>query len=127
MGYDKGVEEIFLNIWRKHQKIDYRFLGEEFNKLMVTETNREKRGTLNTRPPPLPQYSDAEDDDIVEVEPPNEAHEQAPSADAEEEEIASNPPLAEDEPTSNVPDEAPVVNVGEEEPTANTADEVPSA
>ena len=25
--YDLGVEEIFFNIWRKRQGIDYRFLG----------------------------------------------------------------------------------------------------
>ena len=53
-GYNKGVEEIFFNIWRKLWEVDYVFLGVEFKKLMATWTNREKRGILNTRPPHSP-------------------------------------------------------------------------
>ena len=87
----------------------------------MTWIDREKRGTLNTRLPPSPQYSSVEkDDEVVEVKRP----EQAPSADAgEEEEAASNPSVAEDEPVPITLDEAPLANVKEEEPDANTADD----
>ena len=26
-GYDKGVEEIFFNVWSKHSEVDFKFLG----------------------------------------------------------------------------------------------------
>ena len=98
-GYNKGVEEIFFNICRKRWEVEYRFLGVEFKKLMATWTAREHRGTRNTRSPSSPQYSDAdEDDEVVRVEPPNKA-----------------------------PDQAPPANVGEEEPTTNTPDKAPLA
>ena len=61
------------------------------------------------------------------LSPPNEALEQAPLADAREEETASNPPLAKDEPASNTPDGAPLTNVGEGEPAANTTNEAPTS
>ena len=31
-GYDKGVEEIFFNIWHKCCEVDFKFLGKEFKK-----------------------------------------------------------------------------------------------
>ena len=123
MGYDKGVEESFFNIWRKHREIDYRFMGVEFKKLMMTWTDREKMGTLNTKPPPSPQYSNAkEDDDVMELEPSNGASEQVPLAYTREEDTVSNPSPTEDEPAFNTLDGAPPANVGEEELVANTTD-----
>ena len=34
-GYDKGVEEIFFNIWRKSCEVNYRFLGKGYQQLMA--------------------------------------------------------------------------------------------
>ena len=34
-GYDKGVKEIFFNIWHKHREVDYKFLGKEYQILMA--------------------------------------------------------------------------------------------
>ena len=128
-GYDTGVDEILFNIQRKCREVDYRFLRAELRKLMVSWIDRKKNGMLNTKPPPSPQYSEAnEDDKVLEVEAPNEALEQAPPADArEEEEIASNPHPAEDEPVLITLDESPPANIREEEPIANTADDAPPA
>ena len=53
-GYDLGIEEIFFNIWRKCWDVDYWFLGIELMNLMAGWIDEEKRGILNTRPPPLP-------------------------------------------------------------------------
>ena len=72
----------------------------------------------------------------MEVAPSNKVPEQASPSDArEEEEIASNHPLTEDEPTPITLDEATLIpldesapaNIREEEPTANNADDAPSA
>ena len=92
---------------------------------MARWIDEEKEGILNTRPPPSPQYPEVkEDDEVVEVIPPIEVPEQAPLADVEEEEIASNPPPTEAEeddevievaPPIKVPDQAPLVNANEEE------------
>ena len=34
-GYDEGVVEIFFNIWRKSHKVDFKFLGKEFQTMMA--------------------------------------------------------------------------------------------
>ena len=135
MGYDTWVEEIFFNIRRKLRDVDYRFLGWELRNNIARSIDKEKDGILDTRPTSSPQYFEAkEDDEVMEVTPPNKVLEQAPPADArEEEEIASNPSPAEDELapitlnevapiTSN--EDAPI-NVEEKEPPANTADDTP--
>ena len=33
--YDKGIEEIFYNIWRKHHEVNYKFLGKEYQQLIT--------------------------------------------------------------------------------------------
>ena len=71
----------------------------------------------------------------MEVAPFTEVPEQAPHADAEEEEIASNPPPVEDEValvTPNdvalvVPNEAAPINLEEDEPAVDTTSDAPSA
>ena len=135
--YDKGVEEVFFNIWRKRWDINYKILGVELRKLRARWIDEEKDGILDTRPPHSPQYSEVEEDDeVVEVAPSNKVPEQASPSDArEEEEIASNHPLTEDEPTPITLDEATLIpldesapaNIREEEPAANNADDAPSA
>ena len=77
-GYDKGVQEIFFNIWRKRREVNYRFLWEEFKKIMATWSAREKNGEFNIRPPPSPQYFD--EDKAAEEDPAHKAPDQAPSA-----------------------------------------------
>ena len=92
---------------------------------MARWIDEEKSGILDTRPPPSPQYFEVEEDDeVVEVAPPNEVPEQAPLVDArEEEKTASNLPPTEDEPAPIILDEAPPANAWEEEPTADIADD----
>ena len=51
-GYDKGVEEIFFNIWRKRCEVDFKFLGKEYQVLMVDWEEQEKKSELDTKPPP---------------------------------------------------------------------------
>ena len=94
---------------------------------------REARCILNTRP--LPQYPEAEDDDvIVEVVHLIEFPERASST-ATEEAVASNPPLDVDEPTpialnKAAPDtlgkDAPI-NLEEEELVTITTEDTPLA
>ena len=79
--YETRVEETFINVWRKHRDVDYRFLGVELRKLMAEWIDREKNGTLNTRMPPSPQYSEVEEYEVIEVVPPNRVPKQAPLAD----------------------------------------------
>ena len=110
---DLGVEETFFNIQRKRQDVDYRFLGIELINLMAGWIDEEKRGILNTRPPPSPQYPEAEDDDaVVEVVPLTEAPEQALPTDAEEE-VASDPlsPVV-DEAAPTTPSDAAPITLG---------------
>ena len=136
-GYDIGVEEIFFNIWRKRRDFDYKFLKVKLRNLMVRWVDEENDGILDTKPPPPPQYFEAgEDDEVIEVAPPNKFPEQASLANArEEEDIASNPPSTEDEPAPITLDgatpialnEVTPINVEEEEPTSNTTDDVPPA
>ena len=60
--------------------------------LMAGWIDEEKQGILNTRPPPSPQYPEAEDDDAtIEVASLTEAPEQAPPTDVKEE-VPSDPP-----------------------------------
>ena len=54
VGYNKGVEEIFFNLWRKIGEVNFSFLGKKLKKLMATWIAREKKGELNTRLPPSP-------------------------------------------------------------------------
>ena len=54
MGYNLGVEEIFFNIWRKRQEVNYRFLGRKLMNLMAGQIDKEREGILNTRPLPSP-------------------------------------------------------------------------
>ena len=94
---------------------------------MAEWIEREKKGTLNTKLPPSPQYFEAEEgDEVAEVAPSNEVPEQAPQTNArEEEEIASNPSPVEDEPIPITLDEVPSANAKEEEPVADTTDDAP--
>ena len=125
--YDTRVQKIFFNIWRKRRDVDYRFLGAKLRKLMAEWIEREKKGTLNTKLPPSPQYFEAEEgDEVAEVAPSNEVPEQAPQTNArEEEEIASNPSPVEDEPIPITLDEVPSANAKEEELVADTTDDAP--
>ena len=50
--YDKGVEEIFYNIWRKHREVDYKFLGNEYQQLIADWEDQERKGELDTKSPP---------------------------------------------------------------------------
>ena len=135
-GYNIGVEEIFFNIWRKCQDVDYRFLGGELNNLMERWIDEEKKAILDPRPPPSPQYPEVEKgDEVMEVTLPTKVPEQAPPVDDEEEEITSNPPPAEDEiapialneAALVVPDKVVSINLEEDEPTANATNDFPSA
>ena len=74
-GYDKAVEEIFFNIWHKHRKVDFKFLGKEFQTMMADWEDQEKRGELDARPPPSPEDSD-EDCTIIGQEPADNANTQ---------------------------------------------------
>ena len=94
--------------------------------LMAGWIDEEKRGILNTRPPPLPQYPEIENDDTtVEVIPPTEALEQASSI-AAEEAIASDLPLVMDELVSTSPNEAAVGTLGEDTPINLEEEELPT-
>ena len=59
----------------------------------------------------------------MEVAPPIEAPEQASPANAEEEVVASNPPLAVDESAQMMP----LIDLEEEEPATVTTDDAPLA
>ena len=118
-------------------------MGAKLRKLMARWIDEEKDGILGTKPSPSPQYSEIEEDDeVVEVAPPNEVPKQAPPVDAkEEEETASNLPPSEDEPATITLDEvAPIpldeaalihldedapANIEDKEPVANTANDAP--
>ena len=86
---------------------------------MVRWIDKKKDGILDTKLSPSSQYSEAEEDDeVMEVAPPNEVPEQASLADAgEEEETAYNPPLAKDEPALITLDEATPIPLDEDGPT----------
>ena len=134
-GYDMRVEEIFFNIWKKRWHVDYRFLGRELRRLMQRWIDEEREGIFDTRPLPSPQYPKVEvDSEVMEVTPPAEVPEQAPSAEDEEEEIASNPPPTEDEVTPNtpnkvtsvLPDEAAPIILEEDEHVVDATNDAPT-
>ena len=75
-GYDKGVEEIFFNIWRKHREVDFKFLGKEYQVLMVDWEEQEKKSELDTKPPPSLKSS-KKDYEIIETKPADKAQDQA--------------------------------------------------
>ena len=88
--YGKGIEDIFFNIWPKHHELDFKFLGKEFQTMMADWEDHEKRGALNTNPPPSSEES-KEDCAIIQKEPitespdqlaeaTNDANNQAPNA-----------------------------------------------
>ena len=62
--YDKGVKDIFFNIWRKRHEVNFKFLGKEYQVLMADWEEQEKKGELDTKPPPSLENSD-EDCKIV--------------------------------------------------------------
>ena len=59
-GYNKGVEEIVYNIWRKCQGVYFKFLGKEYRKQIIIWEYQERACILNTRPPPFLEYFDEE-------------------------------------------------------------------
>ena len=77
--YDKGVEKIFFNIWRKRHEIDYRFLVKEYQKLMADQVEQEKKGELDTRPPLSPEYFE-DQCKIIGQEPAGDANNKASEA-----------------------------------------------
>ena len=77
-GYDKGVEEIIYNIWRKRREVNYKFLGKEYQQLIIDWEDQEKQGELDTWPPPFLVYSD-DDCEIVRQELADEANDNAPA------------------------------------------------
>ena len=42
-GYDKGVEEIFFTIWSQRREVDFSFLLEEFQSMIMDWENKEKK------------------------------------------------------------------------------------
>ena len=79
IGYENGVEEIFFNIWRKRREVDFKFLGKEYEQIMADWVEQEKKGELDTRPPPSPEYSN-KDCDVAREETAKEANDEAPEA-----------------------------------------------
>ena len=54
-------------------------LGKKYQQLIANWEDQEKKGELDTRPPPSPEYSD-DDCEIIEQEPANKANDNAPTA-----------------------------------------------
>lgn len=81
--------------------MDYKFLGVELMGLIEGWIEDERQGVLNTEPPLSPPISEAKNVGIsVGNALTNGAPELAPSANVEEEAVASNPPLTAEDPTS---------------------------
>ena len=78
-GYDKGVKDIFFNIWRKCHEVNYKYSGKEYQELTVVCEDQEKKGELDTRPPPSLEYSDEYYKIVGEVRI-DEANDNAPTA-----------------------------------------------
>ena len=72
--YDKGVEEIFYNIQRKHGEVNYKFLGKEYQQLTTNWEEQEKNEELDSKPPPSSMYSDEDCEIIKEKETVEDAN-----------------------------------------------------
>ena len=91
-GYNARVEEILNNIWLKHQDIDYRFLGEEFKKLIGQWLENERLGILKNAPPPSP-LSPATEGNVIATEVGSfVVQEQQPPIDVKKGEVAASYP-----------------------------------
>ena len=78
--YNKGVEESFYNIWRKCQEVNYKFLGKEYQLLIVDWKEQEKSGELDTRPPLSPEYSENDCEIVWDKEPAENTNNSAADA-----------------------------------------------
>ena len=58
--YDKGVKQIFYNIWRKTCGVCYKFLGKEYRKHIAIWEDQEQASILDTRLPSYQEYSNDE-------------------------------------------------------------------
>ena len=81
MGYDKGIEEIFYNIWRKRRSVCYKFLGKEYRKQIAIWEDQEWANILDTRPHSSSDYSNDECE-ILEDHKPDNSNTQEPLVDA---------------------------------------------
>ena len=79
-GYDKGIEEIFYNIWRKRREVDYRLMEKEYRELIADWEEQEKNCELDTKWPPSSTYSDDDCEIVGQKEPADDANNHAPKA-----------------------------------------------
>ena len=80
-GYDKRIEEIFYNIWRKCRSVYYKFFGKEYQKQIAIWEDKEQAGILDTRPSLSPEYFD-DDYEILGDHKPDKSKIQDPFVDA---------------------------------------------
>ena len=129
IGFHAGVKAIFYNIYAHYWDLDYAFLEGKLTNLIGEWLENEKLNATNTMPPsapPSPLTGNAAEIEIVAVE----ASEQLPVVKVDEGTAAPNPPIASEDPVSELSSRdvpvQPLINL-EEEPVATDVKESEAA